>query len=347
MDARRGWVSALVASWQRQPPDALARTLQPLSWLYRALAAAHRALYRGGLRTSERAPRPLIVVGNLVAGGAGKTPTVLALIALLRRQGYTPGVVSRGYGRADRATRIVDASSEVEQVGDEPLLVHLRARVPVAVAMRRIDAARALCQQHPGIDVLVADDGLQHLALARNAQLIVFDERGAGNGLLLPAGPLREPLPRTVPERTLVLYNAPHPSTALPGFVVQRSLGGVVPLSRWWAGQQGEPQGWQALRGRRLVACAGTAVPQRFFAMLQAQGLTFDALALPDHARYDKLPWPAEATDVVLTEKDAVKIRPERVGSTRVWVAPLDFGLDNAVGHALRQWLPPPANHDA
>jgi tetraacyldisaccharide 4'-kinase len=129
--------------------------------------------------------------------------------------------------------------------------------------------------------------------------------------------------------------------------VVQRSLGGVVPLSRWWAGQQGEPQGWQALRGRRLVACAGTAEPQRFFAMLQAQGLTFDALALPDHARYDQLPWPAGATDVVLTEKDAVKIRPDRAGSARVWVAPLDFDLDDAVGHALRQWLPPPTNHDA
>ena len=342
MDRGSGWAPALLASWQRPRPDALARALQPLSWLYRALSGAHRALYRSGLRTGRHAPRPLVVVGNLVTGGAGKTPTVIAVVELLRTLGYTPGVVSRGYGRRDDATRIVDAASRADQVGDEPLLVHLRTRAPVAVAASRIEAARALCRAHDRVDVLIADDGLQHLALARDAQVIVFDERGAGNGLLLPAGPLREPLPRALPARTLVLYNAPQPSTALPGSLVGRSLAPVVELSRWWQGDRGDPAGWQALRGRRLLACAGTAVPQRFFAMLQAQGLAFDAVALPDHADYARLPWPDGTADVVLTEKDAVKIRPERPGRTRVWVAPLDFRLDDVVGQQLRRWLPPP-----
>jgi tetraacyldisaccharide 4'-kinase len=342
MNPGRGWAPALVASWQRQQPDALARMLQPLSWLYRALAAGQRVLFASGMRSSQRAPRPLIVVGNLLVGGAGKTPTVIALVALLRSMGYKPGVVSRGYGRSDRATRLVDAGCSADAVGDEPLLIHLRTRAPVAVAAQRIDAARLLCQAHPEVDVLVADDGLQHHALARDAQLIVLDERGIGNGLLLPAGPLREPLPRVLPERTLVIYNAPRPSTALPGSVVQRALAGVVELARWWHGEHANPQGWQALRGRRVVACAGTAVPQRFFSMLQAHGLDFEALAMPDHADYGRLPWRDDTLDVVVTEKDAVKIRPERVGRTQVWVVPLDFRFDDAVGQALKRWLPQP-----
>lgn len=343
MNPGPGWVPALVASWQQPRPDALARVLQPLSWLYRALAAGQRALFTSGLRSSERAPRPLIVVGNLLVGGAGKTPTVIALLALLRRLGYTPGVVSRGYGRAGNGTRLVNATCSAAEVGDEPLLIHLRTGAPVAVAARRIAAARALCQAHPGLDVLVADDGLQHHALARDAQLIVFDERGVGNGLLLPAGPLREPLPRALPDRTLVVYNAPQPSTALPGCVVRRSLAGVVELSRWWQGERADPLGWQALRGRRVVACAGTAVPQRFFSMLDSLGLQFEAIALPDHTDYARLPWRDDVVDVVVTEKDAVKIRPERLGRTQVWVAPLDFGFDDdAIGQALKGWLPPP-----
>lgn len=335
--------NTLLASWRKPRPDALARTLQPLAWLYGALAAARRAFYAGGLRASQRAPRPLVVVGNLVAGGAGKTPTVIALATLLRRLGRTPGVVSRGYGRSGRGTQLLDRHSDAGAAGDEPLLIHLRARVPVAVAADRLHAARALCDAHPGLDVLIADDGLQHLALARDAQLIVFDERGAGNGLLLPAGPLREPLPHALPERTLVVYNADQPSTPLPGHVAHRALAGVVELSRWWSGDAADPRGWQSLRGRRIVACAGIAVPQRFFAMLVAQGLDIEPLPQPDHADYRMLPWPPSTREVIVTEKDAVKIRPERAGSTRIWVAPLDFGLDDTIGDRLVRWLPTPS----
>lgn len=335
--------NTLLASWRKPRPDALARALQPLAWLYGALAAARRAFYAGGLRASQRAPRPLVVVGNLVAGGTGKTPAVIALAMLLRRLGRTPGVVSRGYGRSGRGTQLLDRHSDAGAAGDEPLLIHLRARVPVAVAADRLHAARALCDAHPGLDVLIADDGLQHLALARDAQLIVFDERGAGNGLLLPAGPLREPLPHALPERTLVVYNADQPSTPLPGHVAHRALAGVVELSRWWSGDAADPRGWQSLRGRRIVACAGIAVPQRFFAMLVAQGLDIEPLPQPDHADYRMLPWPPSTREVIVTEKDAVKIRPERAGSTRIWVAPLDFGLDDTIGDRLVRWLPTPS----
>lgn len=316
--------------------------LQPLSWLYRGGAALQRVIDTR-LRTPQRASRPLVVVGNLVAGGAGKTPTVIALVALLREMGWRPGVISRGYGRRDDdRVRIVDAHSDAAEVGDEPLLIRLRTRAPVAVARRRIDAARLLCERQPEVTLLVADDGLQHHALARDAQVIVFDERGAGNGLLLPAGPLREPLPTELPARTLVVYNAAQPSTPLPGTLALRALPGPIELARWWHGEAPGAVDWSALRGRRIFACAGTAVPERFFAMLRQQGLDLVPIVLPDHAPYTHLPWPADAADVVLTEKDAVKLRPERTGHTRVWVAPLDLQLDASLGPALARWLPAP-----
>jgi tetraacyldisaccharide 4'-kinase len=331
----------LATSWQRPQPDLLARALQPLSWLYRGAAALDRALHANGLRPRARAPVPLIVVGNLVVGGAGKTPTVIALVEQMRARGYTPGVISRGYGRRSDTLRLVEPSSTADDVGDEPLLIRLRTRAPVAVAARRIDAARALCNAHPELNLLIADDGLQHHALARDAQVIVFDERGVGNGLLLPAGPLREPMPAQAPERSVVLYNAEHASTPWPGTLVQRSIPGLVALVAWWRGEAASADAWDQLQGRRVIACAGTAMPQRFFSMLQRQGLTIEPIGLPDHARFHTLPWPTTANDVVLTEKDAVKVHPDRVGSTRVWVAPLDFRLDAQVGATLAQWLPP------
>jgi tetraacyldisaccharide 4'-kinase len=330
----------LAASWQRPQPDLLARVLQPLSWLYGSAAALHRALYDSGLCTRQRAPVPLVVVGNLVAGGAGKTPTVIALTEQMRQRGYTPGVVSRGYGRRDDALRAVTRNSTPAEVGDEPLLIHLRTAAPVMVAARRIDAARALCDAHPEVDLLISDDGLQHHAIVRDAQVVVFDEQGVGNGLLLPAGPLRQPMPQHAPERTVVLYNAERASTPWPGLFGRRTLAGLVSLPAWWRGERADARGWAELSGRRVVACAGIAAPQRFFAMLQRQGLTIQPLGLPDHASFDPLPWPPNAGDVVVTEKDAVKIRPERVGDVRVWVAPLDFVLDAQVGATLAQWLP-------
>ena len=329
-----------------------ARLLQPLSWLYAALDSAHRALYASSLRALGRAPVPMLVVGNLVTGGAGKTPTVMALVELLRRQGWTPGVVSRGHGRQGEAVTEVHRHSAATAVGDEPLLIHLRTGAPVVVGADRVAAARARCGAHPEVDILLADDGLQHHRLHRDAAVWVFDDRGVGNGLRLPAGPLREALPTQLPPQTLLLYNAARPSTPLPGLMGQRQLSGVLPLDAWWRGEHASADGgWPALQGRPLLAAAGLARPEPFFAMLEARGMQIHRLPLPDHARFDAdaLPWPTGTPDVVVTEKDAVKLPPARVAGTRVWVATLDFSPEPAFADALRALCAPfkraPAAH--
>ncbi len=171
--------------------------------------------------------------------------------------------------------------------------------------------------------------------------MLVFDERGAGNGWLLPAGPLREPLPARVPARSIVLYNASAASTPLPGHLARRALAGVVALGDWWSGRAASLDALRALAGRPVLAAAGTAQPERFFDMLAACGLTVQRLALPDHYDFASLPWPAEAADVVVTEKDAVKLHPGDVSATRVWVAPLDFRTDAAFDATLLQLLAP------
>lgn len=340
VDTGSRWRDTLVAHWQRPQPTALSRALQPLAWVYTALAAADRALHAQGWLARERAPRPLLVVGNLVAGGAGKTPAVIAVVGLLRAMGRYPGVISRGYGRREAGLRIVGPKSQAAEVGDEPLLIHLRTRAPVAVAERRIAAAHALCAEHPTLDVLVADDGLQHHALERDAQLIVFDARGAGNGLRLPAGPLREAMPALLPPDSLVLYTDGAPSTPLPGYGAVRRLAGAVLLEAWWRGEPASIAALHDLRGREVIACAGTARPERFFEMLRGEGLAIQGLARADHEPYDSLPWPAGTPDVLVTEKDAVKLRPERVGATRIWVAPLDLQIEPAFAPALERLLP-------
>ena len=320
----------------------LARVLWPLSILFSAVTSLRRTLYRLGWQRAQTVGAPVIVVGNLIAGGAGKTPTVIAIVELLRRHGHTPGIVTRGYGGQAEGVFDVAADTPAAQCGDEPLLMRLRTGAPVVVGRDRVAAARHLLREHPGVDIVLSDDGLQHLRLARDLQVLVFDERGAGNGWLLPAGPLREALPRAVPPRSLVLYNAPTASTPLPGTIARRGLAGVVPLRDWWQGRAASMVELQALRGRPLIAAAGLARPQRFFAMLRQQGLAITPLALPDHHAYAALPWPPGTPDVVLTEKDAIKLDAGRVGSTRVWVAPLDFSFDAAFESALLALLPPP-----
>ncbi len=331
---------ALQRAWLGRGPLALA--LLPLAGFFGAAAALRRLSFRLGLRRSERLPVPVVVVGNLVAGGAGKTPTVLALVDALRARGRRPGVVSRGHGRADGGVLDVEPGTPAGRCGDEPLLLRLRAGVPVVVGRDRVAAGRELLRLHPEVDVIVSDDGLQHLRLARDAQVIVFDERGTGNGWLLPAGPLREPFTARPPARSVVLYNAAAPTTPWPGTTARRTLAGAVALADWRQGRPATPEALQALAGRRVVAAAGTARPQRFFDMLRAAGVEAMPLALPDHHDYATLPWPADAADVVVTEKDAVKLDPARMGASRVWVAPLDFALEPALVDAVAALLPPP-----
>lgn len=336
-------MQGLDSVWLRR--GLIARALWPLTPLHAALLRVRRSAYRRGWLRAVRLPVPVIVVGNLIAGGAGKTPAVLCIVSLLRQAGWRPGIVSRGYGRRGDGLRHVGPDSDARDVGDEPLLLCLRSGAPVAVARERPAAALALLGAHPGVDIVVCDDGLQHLALARDISVIVFDERGTGNGWLLPAGPLREPLPSIAPPRSIVLYNARAPSTPLPGCTSRRGLAGAVALEDWWLGAPADMQTLRALAGTRLMAAAGIAQPQRFFAMLGEIGLDFERLALADHHDFTTLPWPAGTPDVLITEKDAVKLRPERLRAaagnraTRVWVVTLDFDPEPAFRDALLDLL--------
>lgn len=335
---KAGLETTLTDAWQVRGP--LACALWPLSRVYAGLTALRRWGYAAGALRQARSAVPVIVVGNRVAGGAGKTPTVLAVVEHLRARGGRPGIVSRGHGRIGREVRVLDEQDRAQDVGDEPLLLKRRSGVPVAVGVDRAAAARALLAAHPEIDCLVADDGLQHLRWARDIEIVVFDRRGAGNGWLLPAGPLREPIdvPQRAPHR-LHLYTDGVRSTALDGFAAQRRLVGVVALADWWGGAHASHEALNALRGKPLQACAGIAQPERFFAMLRDVGLHGETRSLPDHADFAVLPWATSTPDVVVTEKDAVKLDPTRVATerpaTRVWVAPLDFVPEPAFTEAL------------
>lgn len=325
----------LARSWWRARPDLLAWLLWPLTGVYRLLARLAR-------RAPEALPVPVVVVGNLVVGGAGKTPTVIALVSELRRHGWRPGVVSRGHGRAATGVSEVRADDRPEDSGDEPLLIRRRTGVPVWVGRERVAAARALLQAQPAVNLIVSDDGLQHGALPRQVELVVFDERGVGNGWVLPAGPLRQPLRLPWPPRRLALYNATCATTAAPGPTVRRGPGPVQALAAWHRGSLEGALDLSAFRGRRVRAVAGIAAPERFFSMLESAGLAVDRQPLPDHHAYTHLPWPPGTPEVLLTEKDAVKIDPERIGTTAVWVVALDFELPTELVRAVLDRLGPP-----
>ena len=277
----------------------LARLLWPLSLLYAALGAARRWLYRISVFKTERVAVPVLVVGNVIAGGAGKTPVVIAIVRHLQARGLQVGVISRGYGRRTVDCREVTPDADARDVGDEPALIRHATAAPVFVSRRRGDAAHALLARHPRIRLIVSDDGLQHLALARDIELCVFDDRGIGNGWLLPAGPLRETWPRRC---DFVLHTGARPAFA--GYRAERRLadhavrrdGRCVPLS--------------ALAGQPVIALAAIAQPEAFFAMLRAQGIApVRCIALPDHHDFDGWQPPADVRGTLLcTEKDAVKL---------------------------------------
>lgn len=307
-------------AWTRRGP--LACALWPLSLIFGSIAALRRLAYRLGILKAERVEPPVVVIGNVVAGGAGKTPVVMAVVEHLRARGLAPGVISRGYGRRTSDCREVTAKSRAVEVGDEALLVARSCNVPVFVAPRRVDAARALLAAHPATRVLVSDDGLQHLAIKRDVEVCVFDERGIGNGWLLPAGPLREPWPRVV---DLVLRAGEPPG--IDGFAARRRL---APYARRGDGKR---VALTDLRGRPLMAVAGVARPEAFFEMLRAEGLHLNrTLALPDHHDFRGDAILSGSAELVCTEKDAVKLWQFRPGA---WAVPLELDIDPAFWQAL------------
>jgi tetraacyldisaccharide 4'-kinase len=305
---------ALQRAWLRR--GVLACALWPVSLLFGALAALRRQGYRAGLLNSRRLPVPVIVVGNVIAGGSGKTPMVIALVEHLRARGIDAGVVSRGYGRAGTHCVEVKTDSDPRETGDEPLLIARACKVPVFVSANRAQAARALLTAYPATRVVVCDDGLQHYALARDLEICMFDERGVGNGWLLPAGPLREPWPRAV---DLVVQAGDPPG--IVGFSAGRQLANHARRA------DGTSLELAQLQGRRLTAIAAIAKPQAFFAMLRGSGLELaKTIALPDHHDFLNGPLLIDGrSELICTEKDAVKLwrlHPQ------AWAVPLVLTLE-------------------
>ena len=302
--------SALLHAWTGKGP--LARLLWPISQLYGALVALRRQLFLRGILRSQRAQAFVIVVGNVVAGGAGKTPTVIAVVQHLRSHGYQVGVVSKGYGRQATDCREVSPGANPHDVGDEPIVIQHAAQVPVFVGPDRHRTAQALLAQYPGTKVLVCDDGLQDYSLWRDLEICVFDDRACGNGWLLPAGPLREPWPRHPlacagqSDQTLLVVNtsgAPQPGQ----FGARRTLASHA------RNQQGQFIALEQLQepGRLpLKAVAGIARPQLFFDMLRQTGLQLSAtLALADHDSYGQQTARSLGNfELICTEKDAPKL---------------------------------------
>jgi tetraacyldisaccharide 4'-kinase len=332
--------STLTAAWQKR--GGLAMLLWPLSLLTRAVAGIRRKLYLAGWLASTRLPVPVIVVGNIFIGGTGKTPLVIWLVGLLQAAGYTPGVISRGYGRntneqGRREPKAVTATSPASVAGDEPLLIAQRTGVPVVVNPKRVAAARKLLDLHPETDVIISDDGLQHYALARDIEIVLFDSRGVGNGWMLPAGPLREPVSR---PRDFTVHNATTlPNDAPAGACTMQLAGDVAhhladcTRSMPLAALKGAP---------RVAAAAGIGNPQRFFRMLTDAGIDIHEIPLPDHYDYSANPFAGLEADVILiTEKDAVKCRQHPVlrHDARLWFVPVTAQIDSALGHQLLEKL--------
>ncbi len=297
------WQHGLTRAWQRR--GWLAYLLWPLSCLFGVLVAVRRKLYQRGWLRVEKAPVPLLVVGNVITGGSGKTPLVILIVRHWQARGLQVGVISRGYGRRSRQSLQVQSDSLASDVGDEPMLIARATAAPVFVAPRRMDAIGLLLRRYPQTQVIVCDDGLQHLALQRDFEICVFDDRGIGNGFLLPAGPLREPWPRQV---DWVLHTGQRPAFA--GWHARRHLSPVARRS------DGSQVALAALAGagragdKPLLALAAIANPADFFAMLREQGLPLArTLALPDHddfADFDSARY--HDYTVICTEKDAVKL---------------------------------------
>lgn len=294
----------LTRAWTRRGP--LAWLLWPISLLFATLAALRRHLYQAGLLKVRQVPALVIVVGNVIAGGSGKTPVVMALVRHLQARGLRVGVISRGYGRRATDCREVFDDSLSSEVGDEPALIRRATSAPVFVAARRFDAASALLARYPDTQVILCDDGLQHLGLHRDLEICVFDDRGAGNGLLLPAGPLREPWPRAA---DLVLHTGARPAFA--GFTAVRTLARHALRAD---GSQIALVDLVQAGAKPLLAVAAIAKPGDFFAMLQAQDLPLArTMALPDHYDFDSwLRNEYEGYTVICTEKDAVKLWPKQ-----------------------------------
>lgn len=326
-----GLSERLQKSWYSPKSDWLSLALLDVSWLYGGIVKLRRKLYTTGILRSTKLPAPVIVivVGNVIAGGAGKTPIVIELAKFLQTQGWHIGIVSRGYGRKNSDVLEVLSDTPISDSGDEPALIKRAVSAPVFVASERADAALALLAAYPQTNVIVCDDGLQHLALQRDIEICVFDERGVGSGRLLPAGPLREKWPREV---DFILHRGGMDG----GFHVERYLADHALRA------DGSQISFAQLAEQDLTAIAGIANPENFFSMLRERGLHLhDTMALPDHYDFNSASRSIYGRKwLICTEKDAVKLWETPLAQQcTIAAVPLQVKLPEAFTTALLEKL--------
>lgn len=312
------WLQKLPQYWQST--HWITWVLWPVEVGYRVALMLRNQFYTLGILKRHRVKALVIVVGNVVAGGGGKTPLTIAIVQRLTQQGFKVGVVSRGYGRQTSKIYVVNDKSSPSDAGDEPLLIHRKCSVPVVVGSNRLMAAQHLLGQFPDTQIIVCDDGLQHLALARDIEICVMDSQGIGNGHLLPAGPLREPWPRPV---HILLHTQKR--TLKEGFESVRKL------SPFAINRTGQQIGLSDLKIKPIEVVSGIAKPQAFIGMLVDLGFQIQhQTALPDHDDFSK--WQAQCPECPLlcTEKDAVKLWQTHPGALAV---PLIFQPEDPFWH--------------
>jgi tetraacyldisaccharide 4'-kinase len=301
--------------------------LLPFSLLYGGVSLIRRRLYKWGILKSWQAPIPVIIVGNLSVGGNGKTPLVIYLIEQLSARGYRVGVVSRGYGsHSMHYPLIVTDQISTDQAGDEPYLIYQRTHVPLAIAPKRVEAVKQLITDYP-LDIIIADDGLQHYALQRKIEIAVIDgKNGFGNGWWLPAGPMRETAKRLKSVDVIVTNGKLQVPISLPNnipiFNMQLKPAKAINLLT------GEQRDIKQLK--HIHALAGIGYPERFFTMLQAMGINIEKqYPFPDHHAFTPqqlLPLADETQVLLMTEKDAVKCHAFALANW--WYVPVDAQLD-------------------
>lgn len=321
----RGW----------QHPGWLNCGLLPLSLLYNAAMRSRRWGYARGLFSSSGATAPVIVIGNLSVGGTGKSPLVMALVSELKRHGWRPGIISRGYGgNVGEQSRLVSDEDSADRVGDEPLMMHQEGIAPVAVGRDRVASARLL-ESMMGCDVIVSDDGFQHLKLRRDIDVVVVDGAlGFGNGWCLPSGPLRESSAALQVASAIVVNGEIDEALGaqLERYPVDHFRMQVQPAALYRLGARDDTRSLDTVAGQAVLAVAGLGNPARFFAALERAGALVSRRAFPDHHRFAvaDLSEVDDAQLVVMTEKDAVKCLPLLVRgeidtrlAERLWVLPV------------------------
>jgi tetraacyldisaccharide 4'-kinase len=309
-----------VKFWYRR--GAIAWLLWPASLVFLLGVCGRRLLYLMRIFKSQHPGIPVIVVGNLTVGGSGKTPLVLWIAEFLKSKAWSPAIVSRGYGAKVEVPRAATVAADAAEVGDEPILLARRSGCPVWIGPDRVQVAAVLRAQHPDVNVLLLDDGLQHYRMRRDVEIAVVDARGFGNGFVLPAGPLREPALRLRFVDAVVV----HSFSGVKGFSM--SLEGET-VHRMTDARDRQPL--KSFAGQKVHAVAGIGDPNRFFIHLGSAGIRVMPHPFPDHHRFNPrdLEFGDEAP-VMLTEKDAVKLRS--AARPNWWVLPVSAKLDPAFG---------------